>query len=81
MKQQHKQTEKLFCKSCFVQSRDTFALWEAMIECDASVKDLAPEVFFTDPIISRQKAKLWAGQVKARLVEWSKKNTVACDKV
>jgi hypothetical protein len=48
------------------ESRDTFFLWEAMVEADTSARDLAPEQFFLDPVISRQKAKEWAVAVKVR---------------
>ncbi len=50
------------------ESRDTFALWEAMVDVDASAKDLAPELFFLEPVISRQKAKAWAVVVKVGLL-------------
>lgn len=46
------------------ESRDTFALYEAMVEVDQSARDLAPELFFLEPIISRQKSKAWAVAVK-----------------
>ncbi len=47
------------------EAKDSLALWEAMAAVDgAAVADLAPEVFFTAPVISRQQAKLWAEKLK-----------------
>ncbi len=63
------------------ESKDAFALWEAMVEVDASVKDLAPEVFFTEPVISRQASKQWGAAIRSRLIGWSREKPAACDRV
>lgn len=64
------------------ESKDSFSLWQAMVEEDRNcASDLAPETFFLDPVISRQQSKKWAAALKARMIELAKTKPAICTKI
>jgi ERCC4-related helicase len=73
--------EQAFPSLADFEAKDSFALWEAMVEQDDSAQDLAPELFFLDAIISRKRSKDWARAIKARMVDWTKSHPKACQAV